>query len=322
MAVIRRNILSDDGVRDRFIAGVKQLKAEDSGSFTSDFGVPGPSLPVNTYDLFVIWHHQTMMTATPPGSSTGRNAAHRGPVFCPWHRAMLMVFEQNLQRVLSDPTFGLPYWDWAADGDGSQDDQLASRIWGPECMGGDGFPVTTGPFRFDAADPGSWSVKVEGTMSATLAAADRGLNRDLADDMPLLPRTAHVTGALGLSTYDAAPWSAGSAGFRNRLEGWSAEPGSAAPWLHNRVHVWIGGDMSPSTSPNDPVFYLNHCNIDRIWESWLTAQGRTYLPDGAASAALAGHRIDDPISSPIGGGTLTPRQVLDVSAIYAYDVLP
>jgi tyrosinase len=88
------------------------------------------------------------------------------------------------------------------------------------------------------------------------------------------------------------------------------------------VHVWIGGDMSPSTSPNDPVFYLNHCNIDRIWEKWLTSRGRTYVPDPMADASLAGHRIDDPISSPIGGGTLTPRQVLDVSTIYTYDVLP
>ena len=21
--------------------------------------------------------------------------------------------------------------------------------------------------------------------------------------------------------------------------------------------------------PNDPVFYLNHCNVDRIWEGWM-----------------------------------------------------
>ena len=31
--------------------------------------------------------------------------------------------------------------------------------------------------------------------------------------------------------------------------------------------------MAPATSPNDPVFYLNHCNVDRIWEAWLVNQG-------------------------------------------------
>jgi len=41
------------------------------------------------------------------------------------------------------------------------------------------------------------------------------------------------------------------------------------PCVHNRVHVWVGGDMLPSSSPTDPVFYMNHCNIDRIWEAWL-----------------------------------------------------
>jgi tyrosinase len=322
MAVIRKNILGDAAVRDQFIRGVKLLKAEDSGSTTSDFGVPGASLPVSTYDLFVIWHHRAMMTETPPGNSSGRNAAHRGPVFCPWHRVMLMVLERNLQRVLADPAFGLPYWDWGADGDRSQAQQLASPLWAPECLGGSGSPVSTGPFRYDEADPASWRVKIEGTIGAEIAIADRGLNRDLADDIPTLPTTAHATNALGLSIYDAPPWSVGSVGFRNRLEGWTADPGSQAPWLHNRVHVWVGGDMSPSTSPNDPVFYLNHCNVDRIWERWLASFGRTYVPDATAPDTLAGHRIDDPIVSPIGGGTLTPRQVLDVSNIYTYDVLP
>jgi tyrosinase-like protein len=38
--------------------------------------------------------------------------------------------------------------------------------------------------------------------------------------------------------------------------------------LHNRVHVWVGGSMIPMTSPDDPVFFLHHCNIDRIWAQW------------------------------------------------------
>lgn len=322
MAVTRKNILSDNAVRDSYVRGVTLLKAEDSGSFTSDFGIPGPSEPVRTYDLFVIWHHRAMMTMTPPGNPAGRNAAHRGPVFCPWHRVMLMVLERNLQRVLADPSFGLPYWDWAADGDLPPGGQLASAVWGAACMGGDGSPVSSGPFRFDAADPSTWRVRVQGTASGGLALTDRGLNRDLASDAPGLPMSTHVAHALALNTYDASPWSVQSVGFRNRLEGWAADPGSSPPWMHNLVHVWIGGDMAPTTSPNDPAFYLNHCNVDRIWEKWLSTNGRTYVPDATSSSSLAGHRIDDPIVSPLGGGAMTPRQVLDVSAIYGYDVLP
>ena len=37
--------------------------------------------------------------------------------------------------------------------------------------------------------------------------------------------------------------------------------------MHNLVHRWVGGSMGPGTSPNDPVFFLHHCNVDRIWVS-------------------------------------------------------
>ncbi len=42
---------------------------------------------------------------------------------------------------------------------------------------------------------------------------------------------------------------------------------------HAAVHVSIGGWMgSVPTSAQDPIFWLHHCNIDRLWNIWL-AQG-------------------------------------------------
>ena len=42
---------------------------------------------------------------------------------------------------------------------------------------------------------------------------------------------------------------------------------------HGAVHVDIGGWMgSVPTAAQDPIFYLHHCNIDRLWNLWL-AQG-------------------------------------------------
>ena len=39
--------------------------------------------------------------------------------------------------------------------------------------------------------------------------------------------------------------------------------------LHNFVHVWIGGTMaSIPTAPADPIFWLNHANVDRLWDLW------------------------------------------------------
>jgi tyrosinase len=78
--------------------------------------------------------------------------------------------------------------------------------------------------------------------------------------------------------------------------------------------------MLPSSSPNDPVFYMNHCNVDRIWEAWLSRNGRTYVPAQSAPVSLRGHRINDAMSSLI-SAPMRPADLLNVSFFYAYDSL-
>ncbi|MGE5347514.1 MAG: tyrosinase family protein, partial [Acidithiobacillales bacterium] len=33
----------------------------------------------------------------------------------------------------------------------------------------------------------------------------------------------------------------------------------------------LGGDMATAASPTDPLFFLHHANIDRIWSEWQKA---------------------------------------------------
>ena len=40
---------------------------------------------------------------------------------------------------------------------------------------------------------------------------------------------------------------------------------------HNTVHNTIAGDMATMLSPRDPIFFLHHANIDRIWASSKSA---------------------------------------------------
>jgi tyrosinase len=329
VAVVRSNILKDPTARDKYIDGVKLLKKDFTGPTTASLGIPGPSRQVSTYDLFVIWHHTAMSTFTPPNQGD-RNAAHRGPVFLPWHRFMLLQLELNLQRILDDTTFGLPYWDWAEDGELPPANQKQAAIWAPSAMGGSGSPLTTGPFAFAPGDPDTWRVNIVANSNGQLVQVNRGLRRNLGahvqglPDPNALPKRAHTAAALDQDSYDASPWGVGSPGFRNLLEGWENSPQIPSPSLHNRVHVFVGGDMSPSSSPNDPVFYLNHCNVDRIWEAWMQpapqGHGRVYLPPQSAPASLRGHRLNDSLSSLISAST-TPARMLDVSQRYRYDSL-
>jgi tyrosinase len=49
---------------------------------------------------------------------------------------------------------------------------------------------------------------------------------------------------------------------------------------HNPVHNIIGGVMADMQSPLDPIFYLHHCNVDRLWHAWS-------LPDGKGTPKTA-----------------------------------
>ena len=72
---------------------------------------------------------------------------------------------------------------------------------------------------------------------------------------------------------------------------------------HFFTHIAIGGDMADfATVGGDPIFYLHHCNLDRIWESWnrLGNSNPTdpkYLNRKFTFADRNGKRVDMPVSA-------------------------
>jgi tyrosinase len=62
-------------------------------------------------------------------------------------------------------------------------------------------------------------------------------------------------------------------GFGGPTTGWNHDegrPGVLEVSPHGGVHVGVGGWMSDfNTAARDPVFWLHHSNIDRLWEAWL-----------------------------------------------------
>ncbi len=45
--------------------------------------------------------------------------------------------------------------------------------------------------------------------------------------------------------------------------------------IHAKPHSWVGGIMGQGGSPGDPVFYLHHAMVDKIWQEWIEARGHT-----------------------------------------------
>ncbi|MFJ6940690.1 tyrosinase family protein [Streptomyces sp. NPDC101132] len=243
-----------------------------------------------TYDTFVSTHNSFIMSDTDSGDRVG----HRSPSFLPWHRRFLLEFEQALQAV--DPTVALPYWDW------STDRTTRASLWAPDFMGGNGRArdgqVMDGPFAYSG---GKWelNVRVDGRPY---------LRRALASSVAQLPTKAEVDSVLAMATYDEAPWNSASNGFRNHLEGWRGVN------LHNRVHVWVGGQMATGASPNDPVFWLHHAYIDKLWADWQRLHpGSTYRP--AAGTA----NVVDLKDTMRPWNNVTPSDMLDHTRHYTFD---
>lgn len=55
----------------------------------------------------------------------------------------------------------------------------------------------------------------------------------------------------------------------------SAGYGALESTPHNNVHNWIGGDMENYLSPLDPLFWVHHGNIDRLWVVWNNKYANT-----------------------------------------------
>jgi len=241
------------------------------------------------YDRFVLRHANAIM-----------NAIHRSPAFLPWHRRFIYDLELELQRVSGNPNLGIPYWNWPSGGENA-------AMWRNDFLGGNGDAsgvVRSGPFR-----AGQWTVvNASGLPSGPLVRAF-GQN-----GFPTLPTQAEIDQVLSVTPYDSPPWNMTSnPSFRNQLEGWDG------PNLHNRGHVWVGGSMLPMTSPNDPVFFMHHCMVDKIWHDWqMRFPNQDYLP---VTGGPFGQNLTDPMdSTPSGQVGPRPIDVLDSVALgISYD---
>ncbi len=236
------------------------------------------------YDQFVLRHANAIM-----------NAIHRCPAFLPWHRRFIFDLELELQRVSGNPNLGIPYWNWPSGG-------ANASMWDDDLLGGNGDAggvVRTGPFR-----SGQWTVINSSGLPAGPLMREFGQN-----GLPTLPTQAEIDQVMAVTPYDTSPWNMNSnPSFRNQLEGW------IGPNLHNRGHVWVGGSMLPMTSPNDPVFFMNHCMVDKIWHEWqIRFPNQGYLP---ANGGPFGQNLTDPMNNtPSGQVGSRPIDVLDSAAL-------
>lgn len=256
---IRKSVadLTDDEARE-FIRALLLIKVE----------IANPDAPadeqITIYDRFVAMHGAVMSVAAPGDDDV--NMGHWYPGFLPWHREFLLRIERALNSVAPDGVeIAIPYWPWS-DADATRDVMLQDAQFGLTAPGSVIGPVQSGFFA-QAAPAGDqrpdwwpdnvpgWFVRSELQTEGADAGFENSIYRQVRP-VAELPTPANIESGLGLGNYH---W------FWRWLEGGI----SGNTRTHNSMHGWIGGTLSdPTFSPMDPVFVLNHVNVDRLWAAW------------------------------------------------------
>ncbi|XP_016108548.1 5,6-dihydroxyindole-2-carboxylic acid oxidase [Sinocyclocheilus grahami] len=242
---------------------------------------------ISIYNLFV-WTHYYSVSKTFLGAGQdsfgGVDFSHEGPGFLTWHRYHLLQLERDMQDMLGDPSFALPYWNFAIGGsecDICTDDLMGARS------------------SFDSSSISSnsvfsrWRVICESveeydTLGTICNSSESSpIRRNPAGNVarPMvqrLPEPQDVAACLELTAFDSPPfYSTSSDSFRNSIEGYSAPQGNYDPAvrsLHNLAHLFLNGTGGQThLSPNDPIFVLLHTFTDAVFDEWL----RRHSPDAS-----------------------------------------
>jgi tyrosinase len=239
---------------------------------------------IKLYDTYVAIHLGVSQlekngTVLPGPQSDG---GHQNAAFLPWHREFLRRVEEDLQKISGNPDLSIPYWDWADKA------STLNKIFVPGFMGGTGTgAMDMGARKVAASHPFSkqkgWPIDprvhlLNLSLPPSMVRSGDTLRRRLRNKNDL-PEKALIDVLFEPQNDDYEK-------FRNAIEN--------HPKMHGAMHYWVGGTMLSMSSPNDPIFMMNHANIDRLWALWQSYghSGEAYYP-GKTSSEPKGHKLTD-----------------------------
>jgi tyrosinase len=173
---------------------------------------------------------------------------HGSPWFVAWHRWYLFYFEKIIRLESGAPDFALPYWNYASDQGASL--QLPLILQDPGTPTNPLYEDLRGLGFGNAAGTGAQDVLMNNGGFMPYPQIDYG---PALSAKPLFPSDDR--------TNFAEPPDPGyyALGLTGRVE---IQP-------HDNVHDNVGGLMqNVPVAAVDPIFFVHHCQIDRLWASW------------------------------------------------------
>ncbi len=187
------------------------------------------------------WTYQAAMhgTHTVPTRPLWNGCQHGTWFFVAWHRLFLYYFERIVRAAVvqagGSADWALAYWNYEG---GGQQAAIPDRFRHPTVNG--------------VANP------------LFVSQRSSSINAGLA--LPSsVTRSAHAMSRAkfkGTTRFGGGP---------TPVQQFSNSPGQLELMPHNTVHGAVGGWMNdPDAAAQDPIFWLHHSNIDRLWFVWAT----------------------------------------------------
>jgi tyrosinase len=221
------------------IAG-SRIEVRAQGAVGTRRSVRGMSM--SDPDLSAYARAVAAMKALPPSDPRNWNrfaavhanfCPHGNWYFLPWHRAYLVAFERVCRDLSGKADFALPYWDWSLD----------RQI----------------PAAFAAGTPQTNPLNHNRPGAANLA---------ITDDMTGMTVMSRIMQSPDFEAFGSTR----PRGQTDTNARWQRRVGAKTELEfnpHDGVHQAVGGDMARvATASRDPLFYLHHANVDRLWSAW------------------------------------------------------
>nr|CAQ76694.1 polyphenol oxidase [Taraxacum officinale] len=182
---------------------------------------------------------------------------HNSWLFLPFHRHYLYFFEKICGKLINDPNFAIPFWNWDT----------------PDGMTIPAIYANKNSQLYDALRDGKH--QPPSLVDLDFNGEDENLSKSkqTSTNLTIMYRQM-VSSSKTASLFMGSPYRAGD----------EANPGggSLESIPHGPVHIWTGDRNQPNgedmgnfySAARDPIFYAHHANIDRMWSVWKTLGGR------------------------------------------------
>ncbi|KAL5113579.1 hypothetical protein ACEQ8H_008527 [Pleosporales sp. CAS-2024a] len=270
-----------------YLLGLSSLQWEDQGD------------PLSYYGLASIHGRPYKTWGNAPGIpskiGTAGYCTHNNPLFLPWHRPFLALFEEQLYKRVQEyadeahadnwdvyqaaaKSFRMPYWDWAlGESGGPVPDFFTHETLDIVRPSGETYQLWNPlySFYFHPLNPSDFDSKWS-TLNSTL----RWPNTDAPDAVSQEDEFVKAFSEQQRGLHDHVDRAFRQSGFN----GFSLFIEEAHGWVHGVVGGgWTGGlpkgHMWPlEYSAFDPLFMLHHTNVDRLYAMFQAAHPTLTLP--------------------------------------------